>query len=80
MGRVKEAANLLLVLAYENNIDVKVRSAAARDLGQLGWVQESILSSLLSLAHDEDEVKDIRRAAYGSLKALLGGEKDENEE
>jgi len=53
-------------------LDNEVRDDAARVLGSLGYADENTLLGLLSLTRDQGENELVRRAAYDSLKALLG--------
>ncbi len=72
LGRVEDASVLLLNMIYDRDLNNEVRNDAARVLGSLGYADENTLLGLLSVTRDQGENELVRRAAYDSLKALLG--------
>ena len=69
----ERAAQGLLALARDAQVDNEVRYVAAAALGRLGRTNDEALSGLLSLARDQKTDEHVRSAGYTSLKTLLGG-------
>ena len=71
LGQLGRADERVLELAWADEVDAMVRRDAAVALGQLERAEEAG-EILLELARDDRVDDGARRAAYESLKALVG--------
>lgn len=71
-GFADEVSSTLLILARDPRVSTEIGSPAYV-LGQFGKADQTIVTGLLALAHDEQVAPGVRRDAYESLRRLLAG-------